>query len=131
MHHAVVKRSPVAGGLLKSADVRKAEAMPGVTDVVTIASGVAVVAKKHWQAKVAADALDLEWNLPALAQVSTEQVKADYAAAMAAEEGESAAAQGDAHGAFDAAQTVLENEYWAPYLAHAPMEGAHERGGPR
>ena len=122
MHHAVVKRSPVAGGLLKSADVRKAEAMSGVTDVVTIASGVAVVAKKHWQAKVAADALDLEWNLPALAQVSTEQVKADYAAAMAAEEGESAAAQGDAHGAFDAAQTVLENEYWAPYLAHAPME---------
>lgn len=122
MHHAVVRRSPVAGGLLKSADTSKAEAMPGVTDVVAIASGVAVVARRHWQAKAAADALDVQWSLPALVQVSTKQVKADYAAAMASEEGESAAGQGDVQGALEAAQTVLENEYWAPYLAHAPME---------
>ena len=53
MHHALVKRSPVAGGTVASFDGSAALAMSGVTDVVEIASGVAVVAAKFWQAKQA------------------------------------------------------------------------------
>ena len=121
MHHAVVKRSPVAGGIVESFDARAAGAMPGVTDVAPVASGVAVVAKKHWQAKTAADALQVKWRQPPLAQVSTAQIKADYADAMT-ESGESAAAEGDVEAALAGAQSVVEAEYWAPYLAHAPME---------
>ena len=122
MHHAVVRRSPVAGATIETADSTKAAAMPGVTDVVPVASGIAVVAKKHWQAKSAADALELTWRQPPLAEVDTARIKADYAEAMANEEGDSAASQGDVEAAFAAARTVVENEYWAPYLAHAPME---------
>ena len=53
MHHAVVRRCPVAGGRLASVDRSVAEAMSGVTDIVTLEAGVAVVARSYWQAKKA------------------------------------------------------------------------------
>ena len=122
MHHAVVTRCPVSGGTLASVDSSQAESMPGVTDVVTVASGVAVVAQKYWQAKQAAATLLLEWDLPALAKVSTAQLKADYKKAMTAEQGQSAMVEGDFDDAITSSQTRIESQYWAPYLAHAPME---------
>ena len=121
MHHAVVQRSPVAGGGVASFDGGKALAMPGVIGVVEVDTGVAVVAQKHWQAQQAASEVQVEWNLPALAGVNTAQVQADYRAALANEEGESAALEGDPETALAASLTVAA-DYWAPYLAHAPME---------
>ena len=122
LHHAVVKRCPVAGGTVVAYDSGPVLALPGVTDVVEIASGVAVVAEKFWQAKKAAAALQVEWDLPEFSGVSTAQIKADYQQAMHDEEGDSEAKQGDLEQGFAAADTVIENEYWAPYLAHAPLE---------
>ena len=122
MHHAVVRRSPVAGGTLKSVDRSAALAQPGVTDVVEVASGVAVVASEFWQAKKGADALRIEWNLPELANLNTAQIKADYARALEDDDGVDGEASGDVEAAFLAAETVVEQDYWAPYLAHAPME---------
>jgi isoquinoline 1-oxidoreductase beta subunit len=121
MVHAVVSRTPVAGGTVKSFNADAARSMPGVTDVLEVVTGVAVVAEKYWQAKTAADQLQVEWNLPPLAKFSTAQVKADYRAALN-EEGESAESEGDAAAALSASAKVIEAEYWAPYLAHAPME---------
>ena len=121
MHHAVVQRSPVAGGSVASFDGGKALAMPGVIGVVEVDTGVAVVAQKHWQAQQAASEVQVEWNLPALAGVNTAQVQADYRAALANEEGESAELEGDPETALAASLTVAA-DYWAPYLAHAPME---------
>lgn len=121
MHHAVVQRSPVAGGGVASFDGARALAMPGVIGVVEVDTGVAVVAQKHWQAQQAASEVQVEWNLPALAGVNTAQVQADYRAALANEEGESAALEGDPETALAASLTVAA-DYWAPYLAHAPME---------
>lgn len=122
MHHAVVRRSPVAGGTLKSVDKTAALAQPGVTDVIEIATGVAVVATEFWQASKGADALRLEWHLPELANLSTADVKADYQAALEKDEGVAGEESGDVKAALAAAETVLEHDYWAPYLAHAPME---------
>ena len=121
MHHAVVQRSPVAGGSVASFDGSKALAMPGVIGVVEVDTGVAVVAQQHWQAQQAASEVQIEWNLPALAGVNTAQVQADYRAALANEEGESAELEGDPETALAASLTVAA-DYWAPYLAHAPME---------
>lgn len=121
MHHAVVQRSPVAGGSVASFDGSKALAMPGVIGVVEVDTGVAVVAQQHWQAQQAASEVRIEWNLPALAGVNTAQVQADYRAALANEEGESAELEGDPETALAASLTVAA-DYWAPYLAHAPME---------
>jgi isoquinoline 1-oxidoreductase beta subunit len=122
LHHAVVLRSPVAGAKVLSFDKSAAEKMPGVTDIFEISSGVAVVAEKYWQAKMAAAALVPQWEEVALTRVDSKQVRADYATAMADEEGVSTLTQGDVAKALKGAATVVENEYWAPYLAHAPME---------
>src|SRR2546422_7816655 len=47
---AVIARSPVFGGKVKSVDAVKAKAVPGVRQVVQISSGVAVVADGYWPA---------------------------------------------------------------------------------
>lgn len=120
MHHAVVVRSPVSGGRVASFDAARAREMPGVVGVVPVATGVAVVAAKYWQAKKAAESVEVEWNLPALAQVSSRQIEDDYRDGLA-EEGESAESEGDLEAALARTRT-FEADYWAPYLAHAPME---------
>jgi isoquinoline 1-oxidoreductase/isoquinoline 1-oxidoreductase beta subunit len=124
MHHAVVVRPPVAGGVLKAFDAQVAAGEPGVTHVLEVASGVAVVAPKYWQARQAAAKLApaIRWELPELATISTAQVKADYAAAMDNTAGDVDGDQGDLNAGFDNAAHTLEGDYWAPYLAHAPME---------
>src|SRR5437773_6870777 len=58
---AVIARSPVFGGKVKSFDAAKAKAVPGVRHVVQISSGVAVVADGYWPAKKGRDALDVSW----------------------------------------------------------------------
>lgn len=121
MHYAVVRRSPVAGAKLVSVDKAAALAMPGVTHVVEVSSGVAVVAQKYWQAKTAAEKLDLTWEKVALSKVSTESLYADYQQGLD-DEGLVEADEGDLQPAFDSAASVVEAEYWTPYLAHAPME---------
>ena len=120
LHHAVVKRSPVIGGAVVSFDAGRARGMPGVVGVVEVGSGVAVVAKQYWQARKAAETVQVEWDLPSLAAVSSRRIEADYRLALA-EEGESAESEGDVPAAL-AASTTVAADYWAPYLAHAPME---------
>lgn len=122
MHHALIKRSPVAGASLISMDATQALAMPGVTDVVAIHEGVAVVAEKFWQAKKAVELVSAQWTRPDLAEVSSDSLRADYQNAMASEEGDTGVEEGDVTGALADASTTIEAEYWAPYLAHAPME---------
>ncbi|MCY4323954.1 MAG: xanthine dehydrogenase family protein molybdopterin-binding subunit [Gammaproteobacteria bacterium] len=122
MMRAVVRRSPVIGGTVKRVNSEAAAAMPGIAHIVQIEEGIAVVSEKYWQAKQAADALDIEWSLPALADVTSAQVKADYEAAMDAEDGDATGEQGDLSAGFAAASDTVEHDYWTPYLAHAPME---------
>ncbi len=121
MEHAVVVRCPVAGGTVKRFESEAARAMPGVTAVVQISSGVAVVAQKYWQAKQAAGKLEVEWTSPQLADVSSADMRAEYALALE-DAGDTAHSEGDLEAGFTSAQTVIEQDYWAPYLSHSPME---------
>ena len=106
MHHAVVRRS-VPGAKLKSVDKSEALAMPGVTDVVEISSGVGVVAEKYWQAKMAAQKLAPQWEEVALSKVDTKTIQADYNRAMAEENGVNHAEDGDVAAGFaDATHTA-------------------------
>lgn len=59
---AVVARSPVFGGTVKSFDATEAKSVPGVREVVEVPSGVAVVADHFWAAKLGRDALKIEWD---------------------------------------------------------------------
>ncbi len=62
MRFATVVHSPVFGGSVKSFDASRASGVDGVTDIVQIAGGVAVVAEHTWGAFSGARALDIVWN---------------------------------------------------------------------
>src|SRR5436309_5480140 len=118
---AVVARSPVFGGKVKSFDATNAKAVPGVKHVVQISTGVAVVADGYWSAKKGRDALTVTWDEGPTASVSSASIaepfgqKAEQAGAVARHDG-------DAQGALAGAATKLDATYELPFLAHATME---------
>jgi isoquinoline 1-oxidoreductase/isoquinoline 1-oxidoreductase beta subunit len=122
LRRAVVLRSPVHGGTLKSFAADSAERMPGVEHVLAIDSGVAVVARSFWEARKAAETIEVQWNLPALAAVSSDRIYQDYQDLMAADEDDEAELVGEGRAALNSAARVHRAQYWAPYLSHSPME---------
>jgi isoquinoline 1-oxidoreductase beta subunit len=118
---ALVERSPVFGGKVKSFDATKARAVPGVEQVVQVPSGVAVVASNFWSAKTGREALEIQWDLGPGADVDSEKMLASYRE-LAKAPGAVALDRGGAEAALDKAARRLEAEYHVPYLAHAPME---------
>ena len=121
MRTALVARSPVFGGKVKSFDASKARAVPGVEQVVQVPSGIAVVATNFWSAKLGRDALQIDWDPGAGAELDTGKLLASYRE-LAKAPGTLAAAKGDADAALVGAARRLEAEYDVPYLAHATME---------
>jgi len=118
---AVVARSPVFGGKVKSFDASAALAMPGVRKVVQVPSGVAVVADHFWAARQGREALKVDWDLGPGTSLDTAAMLAEFRK-LAATDGKVAATGGDAPGALAKAAEVVDLEYVLPYLAHAPME---------
>jgi len=118
---AMVARSPVFGGTLKSFDDKAALAVPGVHKVVQVPTGVAVVAEHYWAAKLGRDALKIEWDLGPNATLDSVSLLETFRQ-LAATPGTSAAQAGDVATAMATAAKTLQAEYRVPYLAHAPME---------
>ena len=128
---AVVARSPVFGGKLKSFDAAACKAVDGFIDAIEIPAaenptlrraGVAVVAKDTWSAIKARKSLQVEWDTPASLSQSTEDLLEDMrqktikrGEIILKDEGEvDRSLQGDAQ--------FLEATYTVPFLAHAAME---------
>ena len=111
MLHAVVARPPVFGGTFSAVDDTAARAVPGVKHVVTIPSGVAIVADTTWAALQGRDALKLTLDAGPNAQLDDDGVRTALAAAL----------KPLADLPTDAAQQ-LEARFDLPYLAHATME---------
>ena len=127
MLHAAVRTNPRRFAGVTRFDDTAARAMRGVLDVVPVTHGMAVVADNSWRAFKAAEAIEIEWD------------QADYPAEQAEhwQRLEDSFTprhldftwtnQGDVEAAFaqapsaDGAQ-VIEAEYRAPYVAHAPLE---------
>jgi isoquinoline 1-oxidoreductase beta subunit len=118
---AVVARSPVFGGKVKSFNADKAKAIKGVKDVVQIDRGIAVVADGFWPAKLGREALEIVWDEGALATLDSKQQTAQYAE-LATQPGAVAKKEGDVAAAKGKAVKTLDVVYDLPYLAHAPME---------
>ena len=121
MKTALVARSPVFGGKVKSFRDEKTKAVSGVLAVVQVPSGVAVVADHFWAAKLGRDALEVDWDLGPGASLDTPGMTAEYRA-LAAKDGLKAAAAGDVGAAMASAKTRVEADYEFPFLAHAAME---------
>ncbi len=118
---AVIARSPVFGGKVKSFDATKARAVPGVRDVMQVPSGVAVVADHFWAAKLGRDALAIEWEAGAGAGFDS-TAQWDEFRRLAGTRGAVAARAGDAAAGLKKAAKVFDADYTVPYLAHAMME---------
>ncbi len=118
---ALVARSPVFGGKLRSFDASKALAVPGVEKVLEVPSGVAVVASHFWAARTGREALQLDWDPGPGAALDSGKLLASYRE-LARSPGQSALTRGDAAAGLQAAARRLEAEYHVPFLAHAAME---------
>lgn len=119
---AVVVRCPVPGGKVRAFDASAAKAMPGVQQVVQISSGVAVVASSYWYARQAASKLKVEWEEGPLATFSTSALLEEHRRLAREGRGRRVHNHGNAEDALKKAPRVLEAEYTAPYLSHAPLE---------
>ena len=120
MRFATVVRSPVFGGKLKSFDPEAAKRVPGVSQVLEISSGVAVIAEHTWAAFEGARALRIEWE-PGGFAMSSADFEAEYSRRLETE-GIVAQRDGDARTALSAAARRLQATYDAPFLSHATME---------
>ena len=121
MMTALVARSPVFGGKVKSFRAEKARAVRGVKTVVQVPSGVAVVADRFWAAKLGRNALEIDWDSGPGAEIDSGRLREQFQA-LSRTPGVKAAAAGDVEAAIKSASKTLEAEYEFPYLAHAPME---------
>ena len=119
---AVVARSPVFGGKVKSFDATAAKAVEGVRNVVQISSGVAVVATGYWPAKLGRDALKVEWDEGSVASVSSAGISAMFAERAGQASAAVAKHVGDPEGGLGGAATRVEADYEMPFLAHTTME---------
>lgn len=121
MVYAVVARCPVFGGTVASFDAARANAMPGVQNVIEIPQGVAVIADSTWAAMEGKRVLDITWDEGENASLSSAEIH-QRLGALIAQPGAVAADVGDTEAALAAAATRIAADYDAPYLAHAPME---------
>jgi isoquinoline 1-oxidoreductase beta subunit len=118
---AVVAHPPVFGGTVKSVDDAKALQVAGVRKVVTIPSGVAVIADNFHAARQGRDALTVDWDAGTHAGLDTQALRSQFRA-LSNQDGASAVRAGDARAALARAAKTIDAEYFVPYLAHAPME---------
>ena len=120
---AVIAFPPSFGAKMVSFDASAARKVKGVTDVVAVPEGIAVVAKNTWAAQQGRRALKITWDESAGAALDSDALLAQYrelAAQPGARFAKPAAAE-DGKPAVVATKTV-EAVYEFPFLAHAPME---------
>ena len=118
---AVIARSPVFGGKVKTLNADKARTVPGVKEVVQIDSGVAVIADGFWSAHQGRDALEIVWDEGPLAALSTSGMREQYMN-LAKTPGAIARKEGNPEPVLSKAARQLKADYEVPYLAHACME---------
>ena len=121
MVHATVKLNPRQGGAMNGFDASAAEKMRGVKKIVPITGGVGVVADNTWRAIQAANSIEFDWGpasyppeMDAHWEALGKSFNDDQIEARNRDDGDVEAALAGAE--------VIEAEYRAPYLAHAPLE---------
>ena len=144
MVHAALMQAPVHGGKLKSHSPAAVLAMPGVRAVVVIdpaktrgapvpqkstfgfgdslaQSGVAVIADHYWQAKMALQALPVEWdNGPGVQWESERQIAAAAVAQIDKGQGRVQRKAGDVAAA--TGKRMVAGTYSTPYADNAQLE---------
>jgi isoquinoline 1-oxidoreductase beta subunit len=122
MKIAALSICPVPGGRLKRLEDTGARRMPGVVDVLRTADAVAVVGDHFWAASKGLEALEIEWEYGARANLQIAGVRERLV--RASQEGKPVLGRtaGDADRAMSDAAKTVQAAYDLPFLAHATME---------
>ncbi|MFK7881068.1 molybdopterin cofactor-binding domain-containing protein [Roseobacter sp.] len=123
----VIKRSPRLGGTVASFDDSAAKDVKGFIQALALPNkaGVAVYADKTWAAFQARDAVEVEWDMSAAESRSSDAIRRELLAALddnAEFDASSEADLADTLAAIEGADQVVEETFYFPLLAHAPME---------
>ena len=105
-----------------SFDGAEALKVKGVTDVVQVPEGVAVVARGTWAALQGRKALKVQWDESAAASMDTEALLTRYRAPRSATRHDPREAGGHPIRRRPPRLKTVEALYEFPFLAHAPME---------
>lgn len=122
MAYGAVRLTPVFSAEVESINDTAARAMPGVLAVVRVPRGAVVVAESWWQAKQAADVLDIRFTSTPHDTLNSAEIDRRLKAALDVPNVAPALSRGDTAAAFASAARVVEAEYSVPMLAHACME---------
>ena len=121
MVHASVRMNPRKGAPMLGFDASAAEGMRGVSQIIGLPYGVAVVADNTWRAFRALEEIEIDWDVapyPAEQDQHWAEVAASFVPERLDKEWRN---DGDVDAALDGAE-VFEAEYRAPYVAHQPLE---------
>ncbi|MGH7314266.1 MAG: molybdopterin cofactor-binding domain-containing protein [Candidatus Rokuibacteriota bacterium] len=118
---ALIARPPRFGARVRTFDAAAALRVKGVTDVVQVPAGIAVLARSFWAARKGRQALKIDWDESGAERRGSEELFAAYRG-LARQPGARARRDGDPEAAIAGAARVLDAIYAFPYLAHAPME---------
>ena len=120
---AVVLHPPRFGSRVASVDDKAALSEPGVTAVVKVEEGVAVVAESVADAQRGLRALTVEWDDADAERRSSAELLAEHVRLLGSGEGAVVALDdGNADAVLAGAPTVVDETYALPYVAHAAME---------
>ncbi|NUB45489.1 xanthine dehydrogenase family protein molybdopterin-binding subunit [Fertoebacter nigrum] len=120
--YAAVRLAPVFGSDVAAINEASVMGMPGVRAVVRVPRGAVVVATGWWQAKQAADALDISFTATQHDDLTTQAIDAMMRAALDRRDVPMTTLRGDAAAALSAQGRVVVADYHVPMLAHACME---------
>lgn len=122
MVHAAIKLNPAQIGPIVSFDATEALKMRGVSNVVKITGGIAVIADNTWRAFQAAEMVEAEWGpapFPATMDEHWDTLSASFTDDLLDSRKRD---DGDVEIAIAETSDLVKAEYRAPYLAHAPLE---------
>ena len=134
MRYAVIARSPILNGTVRSVDDTRALAIDGVSDVFVIdgpapgepyhilASGVAVVADSTWAAMRGREALRIDWEPGPNAGDSSEAFWQETSAMLSDGQGQVVLDDGGYDAAMAGATRRIVRRYKVPFANHAPLE---------
>ncbi len=126
MKYAAIRAAPVFGGSVRSFDASTVANMPGVRKVIDLDDAVAVIADGYWQAKLALDQLQVDFDDGSNASWERDGIYQKIAADLARSESKRKTKAdfsiGNAQNALAESPRVIEAEYQLPFLAHATME---------
>jgi len=122
MAYAAIAQCPVFRGKLVSVPDERILGLRGLVKVVKLEDAVAVVADNWWRASKLLKLLPIEWDTGSNGAATTASIREFVRFGLEDSSIPVARNDGDVEAAFASAAKVVEAEYYAPFLNHAPLE---------